>query len=157
MDIYLLNVIRAARLAQPIMAAQGTGSIVNISTFAAFKPDADVPTSAVFRAGLAAFTTLFSTQHAASGVRMNNVLPGFVDSISETPERVERIPIGPYARSASSPRPLLQDPSSPGKPMPPRSPGRKRGRSRVTGSWRDSTVHRPAVRRRFTPTPDTDH
>ncbi len=98
MDVYLMNVIRAARLVQPIMAAQGGGSIVNVSTFAAFEPDADFPTSAVFRAGLGAFTKLFSTEFAGSGVRMNNVLPGFIDSLPEAPARVARIPIGRYAR-----------------------------------------------------------
>ena len=97
MDTYLLNVVRTSRLVQPIMAAQGGGSIVNISTFAAFEPDPDFPTSAVFRAGLAAFTKMFSTKYAASGVRMNNVLPGFIDSLPESPARVARIPAGRYA------------------------------------------------------------
>ncbi len=35
---------------------------------------------------------------AASGIRMNNVLPGFVDSLPEKPERKARIPMGRYAR-----------------------------------------------------------
>jgi NAD(P)-dependent dehydrogenase (short-subunit alcohol dehydrogenase family) len=98
MDVYLMNVVRAARLVQPIMAGQGGGSIVNVSTFAAFEPDADFPTSAVFRAGLGAFTKLFSTEYASGGVRMNNVLPGFIDSLPEAAARVARIPIGRYAR-----------------------------------------------------------
>lgn len=98
MDVYLMNVIRASRLVAPIMAAQGGGSIVNVSTFAVFEPEPAFPTSAVFRAGLATFTKLFSNQFAAAGVRMNNVLPGFIDSLPEAPERVARIPIGRYAR-----------------------------------------------------------
>ena len=75
----------------------GGGSIVNVSTFAAFEPDPDFPTSAVFRAGLASFTKLFANQQAASGIRMNNVLPGFIDSLPEKPDRVARIPAGRYA------------------------------------------------------------
>jgi len=98
MDYYLLNVIRTARLVAPIMKAQGGGSIVNISTFAVFEPDPDFPTSAVFRAGLATFTKLFSDEYAAFGVRMNNVLPGFIDSLPEKPDRVARIPAGRYAK-----------------------------------------------------------
>ena len=98
MDTYLLNVVRAARLVTPTMVDHGGGAIVNISTFAAVEPDPDFPTSAVFRAGLAAFTTLFAARHAADGVRMNNVLPGFVDSLPERPDRVARIPAGRYAR-----------------------------------------------------------
>ena len=33
-----------------------------------------------------------------AGIRMNNVLPGFIDSLPETRARVERIPAGRYAR-----------------------------------------------------------
>lgn len=98
MDYYLTNVIRMARIVTPIMARQGGGSIVNVSTFAAFEPDPDFPTSAVFRAGLATYTKLYSTKHAAEGIRMNNILPGFIDSLPERPDRVARIPAGRYAR-----------------------------------------------------------
>jgi NAD(P)-dependent dehydrogenase (short-subunit alcohol dehydrogenase family) len=98
LDYYLLNVIRTTRLVTPIMVDQQQGSIVNVSTFAAFEPDPDFPTSAVFRAGLADFAKLFSTKYAAQNVRMNNVLPGFIDSLPEKEERVERIPAGRYAR-----------------------------------------------------------
>lgn len=97
MEVYLLNVARMARLVTPAMVEQGGGSIVNISTFAAFEPDPDFPTSAVFRAGLAAYTKLFANRYASDGVRMNNVLPGFVDSLPEKAERVARIPAGRYA------------------------------------------------------------
>ncbi len=98
LDYYLLNVIRMTRLVTPIMLEQQHGSIVNVSTFAAFEPDPDFPTSAVFRAGLADFAKLFSTKYAARNVRMNNVLPGFIDSLPEKPDRVDRIPAGRYAR-----------------------------------------------------------
>jgi NAD(P)-dependent dehydrogenase (short-subunit alcohol dehydrogenase family) len=98
LDFYLLNAIRMTRLVTPIMLAQGGGSIVNISTFAAFEPDPDFPTSAVFRAGLADFAKLFSTKYASENVRMNNVLPGFIDSLPEKDDRLARIPAGRYAR-----------------------------------------------------------
>lgn len=98
MDYYLMNVIRPTRLVLPIMQHQQSGSIVNISTFAAFEPDPDFPTSAVFRAGLAGFTKLFSTKYAAENIRMNNVLPGFIDSLPEKEDRVARIPAGRYAK-----------------------------------------------------------
>ncbi len=96
MEFYLMNVIRPARLVAPIMAAQGKGSIINISTFAVFEPDPLFPTSGVFRAGLASFTKLFADKFAAQGVRMNNVLPGFIDSLPETEDRKARIPMGRY-------------------------------------------------------------
>lgn len=99
MEYYLLNVIKAARLVTPVMQRRKSGSIVNISTFAAFEPDPLFPTSAVFRAGLGSFTKLFSDKYAADGIRMNNILPGFIDSLPETEDRRKRIPMGRYGKS----------------------------------------------------------
>ena len=96
MEFYLLNVVRITRLVAPIMQAQRSGAIVNISTYATFEPEALFPTSGVFRAGLAAFTKVFSDEYAAHNVRMNNVLPGFIDSLPEKEERRSRIPMGRY-------------------------------------------------------------
>lgn len=98
MEFYLLNVVRIARLVTPLMQVQKSGSIVNISTYAAFEPEALFPTSGVFRAGLAAFTKLFADRYAAEGIRMNNILPGFIESLPEKAERRERIPMGRYGR-----------------------------------------------------------
>lgn len=100
MEYYLMNVIRPTRLVTPIMQAQGGGAILNISTFAAFEPDPLFPTSGVFRAGLASFTKLFADKYAADNIRMNNILPGFIDSLPETEDRRARIPIGRYGTQA---------------------------------------------------------
>ncbi len=100
MEYYLMNVIRPTRLVTPVMQAQGAGAIINISTFAAFEPDPLFPTSGVFRAGLAAFTKLFADKYAPDGLRMNNILPGFIDSLPETEDRKARIPLGRYGRAA---------------------------------------------------------
>lgn len=99
MEVYLMNVIRPTRLVTPLMQAQVGGVILNISTFAAFEPDPLFPTSGVFRAGLAAFTKLFSDKYAAENIRMNNILPGFIDSLPETEGRRARIPMGRYGRA----------------------------------------------------------
>ncbi|MBV9783662.1 MAG: SDR family oxidoreductase [Acidisphaera sp.] len=99
MGVYFLNVVRPTRLVAPIMQQQRSGSIVNISTFAAFEPDPAFPVSSVFRAGLAAFTKLFADKYAADNVRMNNVLPGFIDSLPEKDEFRVRIPMGRYGRT----------------------------------------------------------
>ncbi|MFC4350319.1 SDR family oxidoreductase [Fodinicurvata halophila] len=99
LDVYLLNVIRPTRLVTPIMQQQKDGVILNISTFAAFEPDPLFPTSGVFRAGLAAFTKLFADKYAAENLRMNNVLPGFIDSLPEKEERRARIPMERYGSS----------------------------------------------------------
>ncbi|MBB3950622.1 SDR family oxidoreductase [Aureimonas jatrophae] len=98
LDVYLLNVVRPVRLVAPVMQAQGGGSIVNISTAWAFEPSPMFPTSAVFRAGLAAYTKIFADSFAPHGVRMNNVLPGWIDSLPATEERRESVPMGRYGR-----------------------------------------------------------
>ena len=99
MEVYFLSAVRPTRLLTPIMQAQKSGSIINISTFAAFEPDAVFPTSGVFRAGLAAFTKLFADKYAADNIRMNNVLPGFIDSLPEKQEFRDRIPMQRYGKT----------------------------------------------------------
>lgn len=100
LDIVMMNVVRMARLVTPIMLTQGSGAIVNISTYAVFEPEATFPVSGAMRAALAAFTKLYADEYAAQGIRMNNVLPGFIDSLPETEERRERIPMGRYGTVA---------------------------------------------------------
>ncbi|MET0542750.1 MAG: SDR family oxidoreductase [Variovorax sp.] len=96
MEFYLLNVIRATRLVAPVMASQKNGAIINISSAWAVEPSAMFPTSAVFRAGLAAYAKLFADQYAASNVRMNNVLPGWIDSLPANDDRRLSVPMQRY-------------------------------------------------------------
>lgn len=100
LDVYLMNVIRAVRLVTPVMQAQKSGSIINISTAWVFEPSAMFPTSAVFRAGLAAYTKLYADTYAAENIRINNVLPGWIDSLPATEERRDSVPMGRYGTSA---------------------------------------------------------
>lgn len=96
LEVYFLNVVRPTRLVTPIMLQQNEGVVINISTFAAFEPDPTFPTSGVFRAGLAAYTKLFADEYANNNIRMNNVLPGFIDSLPEKEEFRARIPMQRY-------------------------------------------------------------
>lgn len=95
-DIYFMNVARAVRLVAPVMVAQNSGAIVNISTAWVDEPSPMFPTSAVARAGLAAYTKLFADSHAAHNVRMNNVLPGWIDSLPPSEERRASVPMQRY-------------------------------------------------------------
>ena len=99
MDIYLMNVVRAVRLVTPVMEKQKGGAIINISSAWAVEPSAMFPVSGVFRAGLAAFTKLYADQYGASNVRMNNVLPGWIDSLPATEERRQSVPMQRYGKS----------------------------------------------------------
>lgn len=96
LDMLLLNVVRMAKLVTPIMVKQGGGVFVNISTYAVFEPESTFPVSGTLRAALASFTKIYSDQYASQGIRMNNLLPGFIDSLPETEERKKRIPMGRY-------------------------------------------------------------
>ena len=98
LDLVMLNVVRMARLVTPIMVSQGGGAILNISTFAAFEPDAAFPVSSTLRAALASYTKLYADRYAANGIRMNNLLPGFIDSYPESDENLARIPMGRYGQ-----------------------------------------------------------
>ncbi|ARJ70218.1 SDR family oxidoreductase [Paracoccus contaminans] len=98
MEVYFLNVVRPTRLVVPLMQQQGGGAIINISTAWAFEPAAMFPTSAVFRAGLASFAKIFADAHAPQNIRMNNVLPGWIDSLPATEERRGSVPMGRYGR-----------------------------------------------------------
>ena len=99
MDIYLMNVIRVVRLVTPFMQAQKSGAIVNISTAWVAEPSPMFPTSAVFRAGLAAYAKLYADTYAADNIRINNVLPGWIDSLPATEERRENVPMKRYGTS----------------------------------------------------------
>ncbi|QFY63563.1 SDR family oxidoreductase (plasmid) [Rhizobium grahamii] len=99
LDVYLMNVIRPTRIVTPIMQAQKSGAIVNISTAWAFEPAAMFPTSAVFRAGLASYTKIYADTYAADNIRMNNVLPGWIDSLPGTEERRDSVPMKRYGTS----------------------------------------------------------
>ena len=100
MEVYFLNVVRPTRLVTPIMQAQKSGAIVNISTAWVAEPSAMFPTSAVFRAGLAAYTKIYADTYAGDGIRINNVLPGWIDSLPATEERRDSVPMKRYGTSA---------------------------------------------------------
>ena len=99
LDLILLNVVRVARLVTPLMRTQQRGAIVNISTFAAYEPDARFPVSSSLRAALGSFCKMYADQEAPHGIRMNNVLPGFIDTHAEDGAIRARIPVGRYGRA----------------------------------------------------------
>ncbi|NYV73040.1 SDR family oxidoreductase [Streptomyces sp. UH6] len=75
-DLYLLNVVRMARIVTPHLVASGSGAIVNISTAGTFEPGPMFPVSVTMRAALASFTKLYANEYGPYGIRMNNVLAG---------------------------------------------------------------------------------
>ncbi|MDM0046533.1 SDR family oxidoreductase [Variovorax dokdonensis] len=93
-QMMVLPVLRMARLVTPMMLAQGKGAFVNISTFAAFEPSLRFPISCTYRAAVGAFTKLYADRYAPSNIRMNALLPGFVDSLAHKDETLQMVPMG---------------------------------------------------------------
>ncbi|WP_186143152.1 SDR family oxidoreductase [Burkholderia gladioli] len=99
LDLVVLNVARVLRRVTPVFEKQGGGAAVNISSFAADAPEQAMPVSSALRAALSAFTKLYADRYASAGIRINSVLPGFIDSWPETPEIVARIPAGRFGKT----------------------------------------------------------
>jgi NAD(P)-dependent dehydrogenase (short-subunit alcohol dehydrogenase family) len=99
LDMMILNVTRVMRRVTPVFLAQGGGAAVNISSFAATAPEQAMPVSSTLRAALSAWTRLYAERYAADKIRMNAVLPGFIDSWPETPEIVARIPAARFGKT----------------------------------------------------------
>ncbi len=93
MNLVLMNVIRLARMVTPFMQESGSGSFVNISTFGAKEPSAAFPVSSVMRTALGSFTKLYATEFGRFNIRMNSILPGFIDSYPATDETIKTIPL----------------------------------------------------------------
>ena len=100
MEVYFLSAVRPIRLIVPIMARQGKGAVVSISTAWVGQPSAMFPTSAAFRASLATFSKIVADDYAAQGVRINTVLPGWIDSLPATEERRASVPMRRYGTTA---------------------------------------------------------
>ena len=92
-DMMVLSVQRMARLVTPLMLRQGKGAFVNITTFAAFEPSPKFPVSCVYRAAVGAFTKLYADRYAAHNIRMNALLPGYIDSLAHKPDIAQGIPM----------------------------------------------------------------
>jgi NAD(P)-dependent dehydrogenase (short-subunit alcohol dehydrogenase family) len=99
-EMILLNVMRMLREVTPVFLSQGGGSVVNISAYGAVAPDNAFPISSALRAALSAYTRLYAERYASNNIRINSVLPGFVDSWDAPPEIIARIPMGRIATIA---------------------------------------------------------
>ncbi|HXA72868.1 MAG TPA: SDR family oxidoreductase [Acidimicrobiales bacterium] len=64
--------------AVPIMADQGGGSIINMSSGASLKGDRTRTAYGVSKAGVNALTMYVATSHGKKGIRANTILPGLV-------------------------------------------------------------------------------
>ena len=81
LDMYVLNVVKLARIVTPIMIEQRGGAFVNISSMNTIEPRAPYPMS-MLRAALHSFSKLYGDRYARYNIRMNNLLPGFCENVN---------------------------------------------------------------------------
>lgn len=79
-EVNLGGTMRFMRAVLPAMLAQGSGSIVNIASVAAFNAGADAASYAASKAGVVALTRSAAQAYGPRGVRVNALCPGWVDT-----------------------------------------------------------------------------
>lgn len=94
LDLYFLNVVRMARLVTPHFIQQGGGVMVNISASSALEPSYAYPTSSTIRAALSGFMKLYADRYARNEIRMNNILPGYLNNWEWSEAFLDSIPAG---------------------------------------------------------------
>jgi NAD(P)-dependent dehydrogenase (short-subunit alcohol dehydrogenase family) len=78
--INLRGTIMACKHAVPVMRQQGAGTIVNISSVAAFENTYPLIAYKTTKAAMVAFTQQLALQEAPYGIRANCILPGLMDT-----------------------------------------------------------------------------
>ena len=79
-DLLLLSTIRLIRLAVPVMASRGGGSILVTTSSAVLEPIPNLALSNVVRASVAALVKTLSNELAGQKIRVNNLVPGRIDT-----------------------------------------------------------------------------
>jgi len=64
----------------PVMRAQGSGSIVNISSVAALAAAVPLTAYKISKAGINALSHSLASDNAAHGIRVNTIMPGLLDT-----------------------------------------------------------------------------
>lgn len=79
-ELSVMAPLRAMRAAAPPMAERGWGRVVNVCSTAAKRPSAAMPEYSVAKAAELSLSRLFADRYAKSGVLVNAVCPGPVES-----------------------------------------------------------------------------
>lgn len=78
--VNLKGCLHSCQAVVPIMRAQGSGSIVNISSIAALAAAVPLTAYKISKAGINALSHSLAIDNAGSGVRVNTIMPGLLDT-----------------------------------------------------------------------------
>lgn len=76
----LRSVFLGAKLAYPLLVAEGGGAIVNVSSVHAVATSMNISSYAASKGGLLALTRAMAIEFAKDNIRVNAILPGAVDT-----------------------------------------------------------------------------
>ena len=102
-DTNLSSVFHLSKAAGRHMVPRGSGKIINIASLLTFQGGITVPSYAAAKGGVGQLTKAFANEWAASGVNVNAIAPGYMETdntqaLRANPERarqiLERIPAG---------------------------------------------------------------
>jgi 3-oxoacyl-[acyl-carrier protein] reductase len=79
-ELLFLSAVRTIRLVAPSMQARGGGSILVGTSSSVKEPIANLALSNVVRASVAALAKTLAIELAPSGIRVNNLMPGRIDT-----------------------------------------------------------------------------
>jgi len=109
MAINLKAVFLLSQAAGRVMAAQGSGKIINIASMLSFQGGIRVPSYTASKSGVAGLTRLFANELAAKGLNINAIAPGYMATDNTAPLRadaerapaiLDRIPAGRWGEPA---------------------------------------------------------
>jgi NAD(P)-dependent dehydrogenase (short-subunit alcohol dehydrogenase family) len=100
----LVGAFHAVQLALPAMLRKGSGTIINLSSGAAHRPQEGWSAYCAGKAGLAMLTRSVHMEYAAQGIRIFGFAPGVVDTDMQGAIRASGInPVSRLPRSALAP------------------------------------------------------
>jgi 3-oxoacyl-[acyl-carrier protein] reductase len=79
-NLTLMSAVRMIRGVLPILRAQGSGSILTVTSSSIKEPIDILLLSNVFRSGVVSLVKSLSTDLAGEGIRINNIVPGQIDT-----------------------------------------------------------------------------
>jgi NAD(P)-dependent dehydrogenase (short-subunit alcohol dehydrogenase family) len=91
--ILFLGLMQLSRAALPYLKVRG-GSIAVISSFSAVEPRLNFPASSAIRPAVQSLVKLMADRFGRDGIRINAVLPGFLENWPASQKVIETIPLG---------------------------------------------------------------